>query len=106
LCVSQVVTTSPVFEDGAEALVNGNISFGRDAFFTLYRIFILKKTFFETVKAQYLGCNVVVYDEELETLQIGTWVGSTTLTYENVTDLSEVTEFFEGTTYTTGCAVK
>lgn len=105
-CISNLLTTSPLFEDGSDTLTKKTTSFSRDAFYTMYRLFILKKSFFETVKALYLGCNVVVYDESLDTLQIGTWTSSTTLTYTNVTNITDIVNFFEGDVYTTGCAIK
>ena len=86
------------YEDGQLDLVDQQYHFNRDGYYTIYRLFVLKKLVFETIKPLYLGSQVIVMDEATLTLQMGVWDDEYNVTYTNITDINDVVLQFENQT--------
>lgn len=84
-----------VYEDGSLPLVAQNYGFNRDGYYTIYRIFVLKKSILETQKILYSGSQVIVYDEDTLKLQSGVWLDPSTISYTDVVDVNDVVLQFE-----------
>lgn len=87
-----------IYEDGQLDLENQSYHFNRDGYYTVYRLFILKKSVFETIKPLYLGSQVIVMDSSTLTLQMGVWDSEYNVTYTDITDINDVVLQFENQT--------
>lgn len=84
-----------IYEDGALDLISKNYGFNRDGYYTIYRIFVLKKDKLEDMKTLYTGSQVIVYDETDSKLQFGVWDDAYNVVYSDVTDINDVVLQFE-----------
>lgn len=96
-CEAQKQTQSVIFEDGSVDQAPQTYTLNRDGFFTIYRMFIVKKSVFEQIYTNYIGYSCVVQDlvdgvMKLYSADIQT---DLTIEYTEIEDITTVVLAFE-----------
>lgn len=103
VCEQVKQSTTLVFEDGQtiEDFVK-QYSLNRDGWYTVYRLFILKKDVFESISDNYLGYTAIVQEaDEQGNISLGMaegWTIGEDIIYRGISDITEVVQIFEDQT--------